>query len=244
MPIVSSDHVDFPLGDPRRPWKLAALIVLSIAAFVPFWFVIIVLSLGEAVGEIAVVAAGVLSALAVLAALLDWRSALRRYPPAERASFRSLEGVACAIAVLIALGAAVLFGAWAWNGDDFAASEAPSTGKPLGTTFKPHASELCKRDGIRFTGTTAEGAEVCFTLTPDGSALIETGYGFVRASGCPGWAVGNVYSDFGGTVDPSGQIENVAGLTGTIRGATASGVFDDPTICPGKKFKWSAQRAP
>ena len=37
-----------------------------------------------------------------------------------------------------------------------------------GTTSKHSTSKLRKEDGIRYAGTTAQGAEVCFTLTPDG----------------------------------------------------------------------------
>ena len=56
--------------------------------------------------------------------------------------------------------------------------QAPST-----STAAVHSgSKHCRRDGIRYSGTTAQGAEVCFTLTPDGSALIEAGFSFVRTS--------------------------------------------------------------
>jgi hypothetical protein len=106
------------------------------------------------------------------------------------------------------------------------------------------ASKLCKRDGIRYVGATAEGAEVCFTLTPDGTELLETGFSFVPASGCPDGAEGTVNSDYRGSVDPSGHFENPDGLTATIRGPRAAGVFEDSAICKGKKFEWSAQRAP
>jgi hypothetical protein len=239
--IGSSDHVDFPLGDPRRPWKLAALIVLSIAAFVPFWFVLVVLSLGEAVGEVAVVGAGVLSALAVMAALLDWRSARSRYPPEERGSFRSLEGVACAIAVLITLGAAVLFGAWAWNSSE--SSSLPPIPRPSSAVGK-----LCKKPGIRYAGTTAQGAEVCFTLTPDRSKWVEIGFRFVRASGCghgtgTTYSTGKTYYEGPDALTGPGRI-SVPGFTGTIRSARASGVLEDSEICGSKTFRWSASRAP
>jgi hypothetical protein len=33
----------------------------------------------------------------------------------------------------------------------------------------------CKEDGVRYFGTTPEGAEVCFTVSSDGSEVIETG---------------------------------------------------------------------
>jgi hypothetical protein len=38
-----------------------------------------------------------------------------------------------------------------------------------------NASTLCKRAGIRYVGKTAQGAEVCFTLTRDRRALVESG---------------------------------------------------------------------
>jgi hypothetical protein len=239
--IVSSDHVDFPLGDPRRPWRLAALLVLSIAAFVPLWFVLIVLSLGEAVGEVAVVGAGVLSALAVIAALLDWRSARRRYPPEERGSFRSFEGVVCAIAVLIALGAAVLFGAWAWNISS-ESSSSPPVPRPSSAVGK-----LCKKPGIRYAGTTAQGAEVCFTLTADRSKWVEIGFRFVRASGCTHstgttYSTGKTYYEGRDPLTRPGRI-TIPGFTATIRGARASGVLKDSEVCGSKTFRWSARRA-
>jgi hypothetical protein len=122
-----------------------------------------------------------------------------------------------------------------------AASKA-ARGRVAVPTSKPSASKLCKRNGIRYAGTTAQGAEVCFTLTPDGRALVESGFSFNRASGCPDEAEGTVYSDYPGSVGQSGRIENPDGLTATIRGAGASGVFADQTICKGKKFEFTAQR--
>src|SRR5437867_4293696 len=65
---------------------------------------------------------------------------------------------------------------------------------PLGTNLcgvsstppAPRASPdpvVCKEDGIRYAGTTAQGAEVCLTVSRDGTELVETGFSFVRASG-------------------------------------------------------------
>jgi hypothetical protein len=118
------------------------------------------------------------------------------------------------------------------------------TQTPTGRTSKPSATKLCKEEGIRYAGRTTQGAEVCFTLSPDGSELIETGFSFVRASGCPDEAEGTVHSDYPGTVEPSGRIENPDGLTATIHAASASGVFGDSQICPGKKFKFNVRRQP
>ena len=74
--------------------------------------------------------------------------------------------------------------------------------------------------------------------------MIETGFSFVPASRCPHRAVGNVYSDFNAAVGVSGFVHNPDGLTATIRGRKASGVLQDATLCPGKKFNWSARREP
>lgn len=98
--------------------------------------------------------------------------------------------------------------------------------------------------GIRYTGTTREGAEVCFTLDRNGGGLIEAGWSFVQASGCPDNAEGTTHSDYSGSVDASGHFENPDGFTGTVRGATALGEMQDATICPGKTFNWTARRAP
>jgi hypothetical protein len=103
---------------------------------------------------------------------------------------------------------------------------------------------VCTEDGIRYSGTTAEGAAVCLTVSRDGRELVETGFSFVRASGCPNGAFGTVHSTVPATIDPSGYVENRDGLTATIRGDRASGVLESSGTCPGKKFKWTAHRAP
>jgi hypothetical protein len=123
-------------------------------------------------------------------------------------------------------------------------TEAEARSVATGTTSEPTASKLCKRVGIRYAGMTAQGAEVCFTLTRDGSALVESGFGFVEASHCPGGATGTDHNFYPGRVDASGRVRNSHGFTATIRGASASGVFEDPAICPGKKFAWTARRQP
>lgn len=139
--------------------------------------------------------------------------------------------------------------------DDFAARElteaevvrvltAPTQEGSTTTGSQPPETELCTKAGIRYAGTTPEGAEVCFTLTPDGTELLESGYSFVGASGCQDMAEGAIRSDYPGTVDSSGHFETPEGLTATIRGDEASGVFADSDICPGKEFSWSARRRP
>jgi len=44
----------------------------------------------------------------------------------------------------------------------------------------------CKKEGIRYTGKTASGVRVCFTLGNDGRTWLELGYLFVHKKGCPG----------------------------------------------------------
>jgi len=119
-------------------------------------------------------------------------------------------------------------------------------GRSTGPPRVPAIREVvaCKEDGIRYIGTTPEGAEVCLTVSSNGRELVETGFSFVRASGCPNGVLGAAHGDSPAAVDPSGHVESSNGLTATIRGAKASGVFADSEICPGKKFKWSAQREP
>ena len=125
---------------------------------------------------------------------------------------------------------------------------------PLGTnlcgtstqTSEPPAQKIreliaCKEDGIRYFGTTPEGAEVCFTVSSDGRELVETGFRVVSVRDC---SAGGVYSNSSATVDPSGRVESSTGLTATIRGAEASGVFAAAEVCGGKTFKWTAHRAP
>jgi hypothetical protein len=53
-----------------------------------------------------------------------------------------------------------------------------------------------------------------------------------------------VHSDFTGGVNAAGFVRNPDGLTATIRGKKASGVFEDPGVCRGRKFHWNARRQP
>jgi hypothetical protein len=107
-----------------------------------------------------------------------------------------------------------------------------------------NASSLCKRAGIRYVGSTVQGAEVCFTLTRDRRALVESGYGFVEASRCPEGLTGDDHNFYRGRVDSSGRVGNSHGFIAVIRGASASGTVEDPAICRGKKFRWQASQQP
>jgi hypothetical protein len=99
------------------------------------------------------------------------------------------------------------------------------------------AGRLCRKPGIRFMGTAAQGVTVCFTLTADRNELAEIAWRFSLGSGCGGGGASSYDSNI--PLDSPGHIY-VPGFTGTIRGARASGVLEDPGVCPGKTFRWSA----
>ena len=116
--------------------------------------------------------------------------------------------------------------------------------------LRPVPLNGCKAPGIHYGGKTAQGALVCFTLSPNGRKLIASGWSFVEASGCPGLQPGTaVWSDYTETLDASGRFETDV-FKGKIRGvptsalATATGVLTDSDNCPGKTFSWSAHRTP
>jgi hypothetical protein len=98
----------------------------------------------------------------------------------------------------------------------------------------------CKKPGIRFAGTTAQGVQVCFTLSPDARTWLEIGYRFARTRGCPG-PPASVYAPgpYEGGSDPARWISE--NFTARIHSARASGVIKDPVFCGGKRFEWSAQ---
>jgi hypothetical protein len=112
-------------------------------------------------------------------------------------------------------------------------------------TTDPDSSEeaLCNRSGLRYAGTTAEGAEVCFTLTPDRSEWLEIGVSFVPASGCPNSATGTRHTGGPLPFSAPGRL-TTNGFTATIRGEQASGELSDPEICGSKTFEWDARRVP
>ena len=106
---------------------------------------------------------------------------------------------------------------------------------------------LCRKaDGVRYVGTTPQGADVCFTVTRDGMSWTEVGFTFVRASRCPHapasiYSTGRTYIEGPGQLTPSDHI-SVPGFTATIRGPAASGVLSDSEVCGTKTFTWRARR--
>jgi hypothetical protein len=109
------------------------------------------------------------------------------------------------------------------------------------TNLGPFATNACKKPGIHYGGQTAHGGvEVCFTLKFDGSRVVESGWSFERASGCED--EGAVQSTYQSDVDAAGYFDDSEGLSGTIRGARASGALSDLEHC--RTFKWSARRIP
>jgi hypothetical protein len=122
------------------------------------------------------------------------------------------------------------------------------------TTQVPPKIGLCKKPGIHYKGKSEEGVKVCFTLSPDGTELIQSGWIFVRrsGSGCSGIYPGRLRTAMlsNENTQTSGQHFDTGEFAGTIRDAkgsllsAATGEFSDPINCPGKTFKWSAQRVP
>ena len=105
-------------------------------------------------------------------------------------------------------------------------------------------SKLCKRKGIRYSGMTAQGGDVCFTVTEDHTRLFEVGFTFVPANRCPEMATGTFYvkGEAGPTVTRK-QVRS-SGFTGAIEGAEAWGVLQDWDICKERTFAWRAHRVP
>jgi hypothetical protein len=105
-------------------------------------------------------------------------------------------------------------------------------------------SKLCKRKGIRYSGATEHGGDVCFTVTEDHTRLLEVGFAFVPGNRCPEMATGTFYVK--GEAGPTVTREQVrsSGFTGTIDGAKAWGVLQDWDICKERTFTWQARRVP
>jgi hypothetical protein len=132
--------------------------------------------------------------------------------------------------------------------DDFAARELSDAEARAAVDWseaerETEASSLCELDGIRYVGATAEGAEVCFTLRPDGDAWREIAFAFVAESGCPNQGMGTARMEGPTPIDAPGRI-NTPNFTATIDDETATGVLRDPDICGSKKFEWAASRVP
>jgi hypothetical protein len=121
---------------------------------------------------------------------------------------------------------------------------------PAGTTLCSESSvtgdepePAVTEAGLRYRGRTADGAEVCFTLTRERDAWVEIGFLFVRASRCPEGATGRTYVTGPEPLPSSGRLAT-QGFTETIRGTRATGVLGDTTICANKRFKWNARLVP
>jgi hypothetical protein len=135
----------------------------------------------------------------------------------------------------------------AWN----ALARRPSRSKPDRDTSSQQfpaparpTSRICKREGIRYSGATAKGGEVCFTVTKDHKRLLDVGFEFVPGNRCPEMATGTVYAE--GEAGPTVTLDRVrsSGFTGTIRGAEATGILQDWDICKERTFAWRARRVP
>ncbi len=123
-------------------------------------------------------------------------------------------------------------------------NEAKTSSEPPPKSHARSASKLCKREGIRYSGTTAQRGEVCFTITEDRKRLLELGFTFVPANRCPEMATGTVYTQ--GEAGPSVTSTQVrsSGFTGALQGAEATGVLQNWDICKERTFAWRARRVP
>ena len=124
------------------------------------------------------------------------------------------------------------------------AEPARNPAPPPDTMTTRSKSAICKLAGIRFLGSTAQNAEVCFTLAPDRKSLREVGFAFVPASGCPESATGTVRGKGEGGPSVTGDQVRSSGFTGTFRGDRAWGVVQDWDICKERTFAWQARRVP
>ena len=101
------------------------------------------------------------------------------------------------------------------------------------------AGKLCRKSGIHFNGAASPGVTICFTLSRDRSELDEIAWRFSLKSGCAGG--GATLHDSSVPLERAGRIY-LPGVTGRIRGARASGVLEDPDVCPAA-LRWSAREA-
>lgn len=139
------------------------------------------------------------------------------------------------VVVAAAVGAVGLLGA-AYYGTPRDATRSEPLGEETSST-----AALCNRSGLRYSGTTAEGAEVCFTLSPDRRVWLEIGLSFVAASRCPASATGTTRISGPLPFTAPGRLA-MDGFAATVRGDAASGVLGDKDICGRKTFKWTARR--
>jgi hypothetical protein len=198
--------------------------------------------------ELALATTGVLWALAALVIVLVWRFGTRRatllFGPSAAWAIGSLV-IGFSLVSPAAEGFAPVRepeSAQVERGSVTAPQPAPTTSPQAPpTTPEPTSARLCKKEGIRYVGTTSVGAAVCFTLTPDRAEWVEIGVKFIRASRCDASATGDIYYEGPTPLDGPGRI-TLPGFNATIRGVTATGVLEDPEICNGKTFAWSARR--
>lgn len=122
-------------------------------------------------------------------------------------------------------------------------SSADTIQLPAAVSSQLKTGKLCHEPGIRYAGTTAEGAKVCFTLSHDQSRWVEIGFRFVRISGCANSTTGSTYYAGPELLARPGRLR-VHEFTATIRGSRASGMLGDSEVCGAKRFAWIARRVP
>jgi len=106
---------------------------------------------------------------------------------------------------------------------------------------------VCTKPGIHYVGRAARGTVVvCFTLNSYRSSVLETGWSFgPRVSGCGADVEGQTTeSEDKFDLEAGGHFDDDFGLTGRVRGNSASGHLTDSETCPSRTFKWVAHRTP
>lgn len=134
-------------------------------------------------------------------------------------------------------------------GDEAGPATGPNLPPGLQTVLDAQQGKaLCSMAGIRYAGTTEDGAEVCFTLTTDRRQWAEIGFkvdGFRSCPGALGAATTTGRTYYAGPQSLAGPRRiSFSDFTGTISGPRAAGVLGDRHVCASKTFKWTARRRP
>ena len=130
MNQASATPKQFLFGDPRRTRSLGLGCVAAVVSYPVYFFVLLFLvALGggagrdatesdnQALAQTVVLFAAGFVILAVVVVAFSWGAARGSYPPESRESPLSLETGLWAVALLVMLVLASVFGVWAWNLD-------------------------------------------------------------------------------------------------------------------------------
>jgi hypothetical protein len=123
-----------------------------------------------------------------------------------------------------------------------------------GAADSPPPTSLCKYGGQRFVGTTSQGKDLCFTLSPKGKVMREYAYDYLDTCGS---GMARALNPIAGVMPVARtgafvQLGPGGFFKGTVRGKTASGTFrqhDADTVigkgqlaCDTHLVHWTARR--